>query len=116
MSELYDSLFKKWREEHYQQRHIGKREGNFVRDPSCEICFPVDYIPCNQFNNFWDWYQTITPAETYSKHTVRQIESLIVDTQGVIELDTTGIKKKLEIIVGSIYYKKKPGKTSREIY
>ena len=56
MSELYDSLFKTRRELHHQQRHIGRREGNFIKDPSCEICYSVDNIPCEQFNNFWDWY------------------------------------------------------------
>jgi len=49
-------------------------------------------------------------------YTVRQLEELVTDTIGITELETIGIQRKLETIIGSITYREKPNKTSKEIY
>ena len=87
-----------------------------MRDPSYAECYPVIFEPKTYFNNFWEWYKNITPAETYNLYTVRQLEELVTDTIGITELETIGIQRKLETIIGSITYREKPNKTSKEIY
>ena len=115
MSELYE-FYTERRQKHYYQRHQLLREGDYLRDPSCTECYPLIFEPKTYFKNFWKWYKNITPAETYSLYTVRQLEELVTDTIGIIEIETIGIQKKLETIIGSITYREKPDKTSKEIY
>src|SRR5439155_501520 len=115
MSELYE-FYTERRRKHYHQRHQLLREGAYLKDPSCTECYPLIFEPKTYFKNFWKWYKNITPAETYSLYTVRQLEELVTDTIGIIEVETTGIQKKLEMIIGSITYREKPDKTSKEIY
>src|SRR2546421_332883 len=115
MSELYE-FYTERRRKHYYQRHQLLREGDYLRDPSCTECYPVTFKPKMYFENFWKWYKNITPAETYNLYTVRQLEELVMDTIGIIEVEMTGIQKKLEMIIGSVTYREKPDKTSKEIY
>src|SRR2546430_7861036 len=115
MSELYE-FYTERRRKHYYQRHQLLREGDYLKDPSCTECYPLIFEPETYFKNFWKWYKNITPAETYNLYTVRQLEELVTDTIGIMELETTGIQKKLEMIIGSITYREKPNKTSKEIY
>src|ERR1044071_246728 len=115
MSESYE-FYEERKRKHYHQRHELEREGDYVRDPSCTECYPITFEPKTYFHNFWEWYKNITPAETYNLYTVRQLEELITDTIGIIELETTGIQKKLEVLIGSITYREKLDKTSKEIY
>src|ERR1044071_1615064 len=115
MSESYES-YEERKRKHYHQRHELEREGDYVRDTSCTECYPITFEPKTYFHNFWEWYKNITPAETYNLHTVRQLEELITDTIGIIEIETTGIQKKLEVLIGSITYREKPDKTSKELY
>src|SRR2546429_1869319 len=115
MSELYE-FYTERRRKHYHQRHQLLREGAYLKDPSCTECYPLIFEPKTYFKNFWKWYKNITPAETYSLYTVRQLEELVTDTEGIIEIETAGIQKKLEMIIGSITYRGKPDKTSKEIY
>src|ERR1041384_5285270 len=115
MSEFYE-FYEERKRKHYHQRHELEREGDYVRDPSCTECYPITFEPKTYFHNFWEWYKNITPAETYNLYTVRQLEKLITETIGIIEIETTGIQKKLEVLIGSITYKEKPDKTSKEIY
>src|SRR2546430_7187437 len=103
MSELYE-FYTERRRKHYHQRHQLLREGAYLKDPSCTECYPLIFEPKTYFKNFWKWYKNITPAETYSLYTVRQLEELVTDTIGIIEVETTGIQKKLEMIIGSITY------------
>src|SRR5436190_17871374 len=115
MSELYE-FYTERRRKHYYQRHQLLREGDYLKDPSCTECYPLIFEPETYFKNFWKWYKNITPAETYNLYTVRQLEELVMDTIGIIEIETTGIQKKLEMIIGSVTYREKPDKTSKEIY
>src|SRR3989440_10083885 len=115
MSELYE-FYTERRRKHYHQRHQLLREGAYLKDPSCTECYPLIFEPKTYFKNFWKWYKNITPAETYNLYTVRQLEELVTDTIGIIEVETTGIQKKLEMIIGSVTYREKPDKTSKEIY
>src|SRR3989440_8003863 len=115
MNALYE-FYTERRRKHYHQRHQLLREGAYLKDPSCTECYPLIFEPKTYFKNFWKWYKNITPAETYSLYTVRQLEELVTDTIGIIEVETTGIQKKLEMIIGSITYREKPDKTSKEIY
>src|SRR5439155_16538965 len=115
MSELYE-FYTERRRKHYYQRHQLLREGDYLKDPSCTECYPLIFEPKTYFKNFWKWYKNITPAETYNLYTVRQLEELVMDTIGIIEVETTGIQKKLEMIIGSATYREKPDKTSKEIY
>src|ERR1051326_7451349 len=93
MSEFYE-FYEERKRKHYHQRHELEREGDYLRDPSCTECYPITFEPETYFHNFWEWYKSITPAETYNLYTVRQLEELI----------------------GSITYREKPDKTSKDIY
>src|ERR1043166_4415339 len=115
MSEFYE-FYEERKRKHFHQRHELEREGDYVRDPSCTECYPITFELETYFHNFWEWYRNITPAETYNLYTVRQLEELITETIGIIEIETTGIQKKLEVLIGSITYREKLDKTSKEIY
>src|ERR1051326_905774 len=110
MSELYE-FYEERKQKHYHQRHELGREGDYLRDPSCTECYPVIIEPETYFNNFWEWYKNITPAETYNLFTVRQLEELITETIGVIEVEKKkGKKKKKKNKILNIYYYKKKKK------
>src|SRR5688500_6304355 len=115
MSELYE-FYEERKRKHYYERHVLGREVDFLKDPACTECYPVTFEPEMYFENFWRWYKNITSAEMYSLYTVRQLEELVTDTIRIIETETIGIRNKLETIIGSITYKERPNKTSKEIY
>ena len=54
---------------HNRAVHI-ENNSEGLKDPSCVICYPPREIS-EEFNKFWNWYQTKVPATTYSEYTVR---------------------------------------------
>ena len=59
---------------HYRAVHIENREG--LKDPSCVICYPPGEIS-EEFDKFWNWYETKVPAATYSEYTLRIFKDLL---------------------------------------
>ena len=86
---------------HYRAVHIENREG--LKDPSCVICYPPGEIS-EEFDKFWNWYETKVPAATYSEYTLRIFKDLLG-----LEIGTKNRTRDTKLInlIGSIKYSEK---------
>src|SRR5215211_3307805 len=77
------------------------------QDPSCVECHPSDRINRIQFEHFWNWFQSIHPAVSYSGNTQAAVRHLIDYPEEFIET--------IQQIVTSIRYSSVPEATYPEI-
>src|SRR4051812_37687093 len=68
---------------HYRTRHIEGKEIT-LKDLACVICHPLPERVTEEFDKFWDWYKTKTPAISYSEYTTRIFKEL-KDIERIIE-------------------------------
>src|ERR1041385_5451785 len=82
-----------------------------LKDPSCVICYPPREIS-EEFDKFWNWYQTKVPAITYSEYTIRKFKDLLR-----LEIGEQNLARDTRLInlIGSIRYSKKPELTILDI-
>src|SRR5256885_12028941 len=87
---------------HYRAVHIENREG--LKDPSCVICYPSGEIS-EEFDKFWNWYETKVSAATYSEYTIQIFKDLLG-----LEIGTKDRIRNTKLInlIGSIKYSEKP--------
>jgi hypothetical protein len=77
------------------------------QDPSCVECHPSDRISRIQFEHFWNWFQSIHPAVSYSGNTQAAVRRLIDHPEEFVE--------NIQRIVISIRYSSIPEATYPEI-
>ena len=92
-----------------------RRQQHFIKDPSCVICNSIDSIIISEeFTRYWNWYQTIVPAETYSSQTIESFNELLQE-ENLVETTVPRIRREIERIIGSVRYTRAPGISLQEI-
>ena len=119
MSERYNE-WQKRKEKHYEERHVEYREGNYSKDPSCEICYPGIYENTTpRFKNFWQWFKDIETynVNDFSSKTVEKFEELMdIGRNQTLDARDSKIEGTLEVLLESISYIDKPEKRSKVMY
>ena len=77
------------------------------RDYSCTECYPSDRLNRIQFEHFWNWFQTIYPAVSYSEYTQEAVRNLSNQPENFQEI--------VPQVVASIRYSAVPESTYQEI-
>jgi hypothetical protein len=77
------------------------------QDPSCGECNPSERLNRIQFDHFWNWYQSVYPATSYSGYTQAAFRRLVNRPEEFLEA--------IQQIVVSIRYTSVPEVTYQEI-
>src|SRR6266480_2077892 len=93
---------------HYKAKHIEEKE-LFLKDPACSTCYPPGRVT-EEFNRFWNWYQEIIYAVSYSAYTVKIFEEILKEDKR----QTERIRDKIVYLVGSVKYSREPILTVQE--
>ena len=105
--------FFKQRKLNYYTKAYRLNQRIFVKDPSCIICNPINQEISEEFNRFWNWYQTIVIVESYTSKTLESFEELLKE-EDLVELSKES-RKQLGILIGSIRYSEIPEKDITEV-
>lgn len=108
-----------WYEKQINQslKHASDHRNNIeprLKDLSCRVCYPINEESINgDFNKFWEWYQGITSAETFSANAESVFKELMKkNTENILE----GRENfRINALIYSIRYRNNSGFTIKDI-